>query len=279
MSSPPDSNPPAYAPVDGPMQFQVNVHRARSCSCCGRMLTQVIIAFGLMALACGLARLAAGATLGLPLGIVFCIVILQPALTAAGHSRPDRLYALGGGLLAACLMLLITGWGGGGTSAVMSLLQWLTCAGILLALGLSLAGAVELLLRLKFGRSFSAWITLLIGLLWLLWPVWLGPFLASDHLTAPQAQSLVSWLTPAHPLLATNGVLIHRGVWSEQSGVAYRLTNLAQDIPYAMPSGATACIAMHMAIAMILWALAIVPIRPPANRAPAPATSPPDSER
>lgn len=216
----------------------------------------------MMAGACTLTRLASGATLGMPLGIVFCGVILLPGIYAAGSTATHRLMMLMGGLLGGLIVLLLAGWGGG----VMSLLQSLACLGVIMTLSLALAGGVECLLRLKVTRSAAAAMMMILGLLWLTWPVLLAPLLASNHLSAGEAEKIVSWLVPAHPLLSINGVLIHRGVWNEQAGVAYRLTNLAQDIPYAMPPSAWRCISLHAAIALGLWLLAMMRRPRPGHR-------------
>lgn len=208
----------------------------------------------LMAMACGMTFVASGATLGLAFGIVFCMVILLPGLYAMGPGLRDRLAAAGGGFFGAALVLLLAGWLG----RVMSFPQGLLCLGVILTLSVAMVGGIECLVRLRVARSVAAAMMLVLGVLWLSWPVWMGPLLASDHLTAGQSQQVVSILVPAHPLLSINGVLIHRGVWNEQSGVAYQLTNLAQDIPYAMPRGASACMGLHGLIAAGFWLLAML---------------------
>ena len=78
-----------------------------------------------------------------------------------------------------------------------------------------------------------------LALLWLAWPVWLSPALRELG-----NQSLVNALVQLNPLLAINGLLLQMGPWS-QAPIAYHLTDLGQNIAYALPAHGITCIAGH----------------------------------
>ena len=113
--------------------------------------------------------------------------------------------------------------------------HWLAAYVLLTAYVAALCGIAIALKRARFSDVASAAVTMTLALAWLTWPVWL-----SRGLT-PEA---ASWLVPAHPPLALNGLLLHLGVWGE-GRVAYRLTNLGQDVPYQLPATIVPALLLH----------------------------------
>jgi hypothetical protein len=91
---------------------------------------------------------------------------------------------------------------------------------------------------------------MVIGLVWLTWPVWLSPSLVKNG-----ADQTVANLVRIHPPLTINGILTNEPAWTERS-VAYHLTNLNQDIPISLPESIWACVAVHGLIGLILWSVA-----------------------
>jgi len=93
-------------------------------------------------------------------------------------------------------------------------------------------------------RATTAWIAVIIGVAWLTWPVWTSPFI---NIT------LARWLTPAHPLMAINSVVMNYGAWLQQP-LMYRYSSLGQDVPYLPPQSIWPCVLVHGAIALLLLA-------------------------
>lgn len=125
--------------------------------------------------------------------------------------------------------------------------QWLGCYLILAVYVFSLWGLARGLSSLTCAPVAAAMATIIIGLLWLTWPIWLSPWMN---------QTLVNGLVPAHPLLVVNGLLGHLGIWTEHA-IAYRLTNLDQDVYYALPRNLIPCASVHLLIGggllMMTW--------------------------
>lgn len=111
-------------------------------------------------------------------------------------------------------------------------LQWLACYVVLVAFAFAL---------LTWSRAVGATVITLLALAWLSWPVWL-----SAYVTGP----LAGWLTPAHPLLAVNHVLLDVGVWTQER-LMYQFTSLGQDVPYTLPKSIWPCVLLHAGIGSI----------------------------
>jgi hypothetical protein len=102
---------------------------------------------------------------------------------------------------------------------------------------LALAGLAGVLRVCRLSATVSAALTVLVGLAWLTWPIWLS--------RAMSGQASANWVGNAitlHPGLAIN--LPHLGQWVEQS-VAYHLTDLNQNVPYAPPRTVWTCVIAH----------------------------------
>lgn len=197
-----------------------------------------------LALLAGIAcYLAGGPTLGLFFGPILFASILAPPLVLAERDLIGRLFVAG-----AIIDGIAVVWLAAVIFSPTTLLQWLTCYLVLIAWVAALwgvAAALDRLLRLALAAQA---VTVILALAWLTWPVWLSPWLIGRD-----GASIAAWLTPAHPLLAINGVLAHLGIWSEQ-GIAYHLTNLGQDVPYELPASMLPAVLLHLLVGItMIW--------------------------
>ena len=210
----------------------------------------------LIALAAGMSCYAAArGTLGFYLGGVGMMTILLPALVVKSPSPyplPEyrergktatfvRAAAVIDGIGVVWLL---------GLFHSLSLLQWLTAYAVLVVWGLALAGLVLALKRGGIAPVGAAAIAVVIGLVWLTWPVWLAAAVRSQEGTR-----LAAWLVPAHPLLALNGALGNHGIWLQQS-VIYRHVTLGQDAAYSLPRSILPCVVVHLSVAAALTVVA-----------------------
>ena len=166
-------------------------------------------------------RATVGPTLGLFLGSLLLATLIAPSLTLAEEGR--------GFWIAMISVIIGTGiiWLTALSAADVTGLEWLECCLVLAAYAFALAGIASLLAAARVPRPPAAGLTILLGLLWLSWPVWLSPWLT---------QGMADWLVPANPIFAINSVLKHLGTW-DRAPLAYRvLTVLNQDVPYGLPS-------------------------------------------
>jgi hypothetical protein len=174
-------------------------------------------------------RATVGPTLGLFLGSLLLTTLVTPSLALAeeGHGFWIAMVSVIVGTAIIWLTAL--------TAADVTAWEWLECSFVLAAYVFALAGVARLFAALRVPRPPAAGVTVLLGLLWLTWPVWLSPWLT---------QAMADWLVPANPVFAVNSVLKHLGTW-DRAPLAYRLlTVLNQDVPYRLPGSIVpACIA------------------------------------
>lgn len=194
---------------------------------------------------------AAGATPGLFLG-----GLLIAALMAGPFVAAERTW-LGRALAAAGVVHGVAGvWLYVALQADMDLGLWAACYLTLDALVLALGGLAVMLRRAGAGPIGAGAIVTVLGVAWMLWPIWLSP-----ALHGPSGERTVAWLVPAHPLFAANGVLRPTmGYWAEQ-GIAYHYTSLSDDIAYAVPENVLACVLLHAAIGAVGVGVGIIPRR------------------
>jgi len=122
--------------------------------------------------------------------------------------------------------------------------QWLQCDLVLLAYLAALGGLTSSLAAWRVTPALSAALITVIALAWLTWPVWLSPWLT---------QGLVTWLVPAHPIMALNSVVKHLGTW-DRAPIAYRqLTTLNEDVSYRLPRTIIPMLAVHVALGAAGW--------------------------
>jgi len=200
------------------------------------ILKTVLVPAGLGAGAGWACSVAAGATLGLVLGPLVFVALSVPPLVASCATRRESVSVV----VAFFLALLV--W-----PILMFHDARVALWGLLLlAFALGVAGLVRGLMTLRVSDFFASAFGTVVALAWLSWPVWLAP-----QLSGSRGESVVGWMVAAHPLFATNALFIKLGVWTEM-GTAYRLTNLNQDVAYALPNGPWACIILHATLALVL---------------------------
>lgn len=187
--------------------------------------------------AAGLCHWAAGNSLGLYLGMLAVALALSAALTVAEAGWRRQLVALGGGVLGIAIVLLIAGG--------ITVMEWAKVVLVLGAFALSMGGMAAGLARWRIHPAIAAAAPTLLGALWLTWPVWAAPQLVGEA-----RQTLVARLVSPHPLFAINGALLraHPEPWA-QYRLAYKWTNIGDDIPYHLPHSVLPCVALHGLIA------------------------------
>jgi len=198
----------------------------------------------LFALGCTLlCRAVTGATLGFLFAPVFLATIFTPALVLAHRKSGLRVAAW----LAISIGVSIGWLAFGGLRASESL----RCIFVLAAYLLALAGLASLLNTFRITELLAFATITILALLWLTWPVWLSRGLASPH-----GDALVAWLSPAHPLLAINGVVRARfDSWDRYQMAYQQLTTLNQDVLYSLPRRVMPSICLHATIGVVSLAV------------------------
>jgi hypothetical protein len=175
-------------------------------------------------------------TLGTFLAGIAVVTCLAPTLAMVEFELWRRLGVVAGivGGIALIWLVLVD-------RSVLSWFVWARCCGVLTAYGITLAGLGALLVRMRLSAPLAAGVAVLVGLGWLSWPVWMAPYLAGER-----GERLVGFLVVGHPLFVINGVLadVFPSPWAQQR-IAYVLTNIGDDIPYALPTTVAWCVAGH----------------------------------
>ena len=180
-----------------------------------------------------LCYLAAGVSLGFFLGPIAAAALVVPPMVSGSRDRFAAVVAAGAFTDSIGFAWLIAI-----STPDVTFMQWLACYVILVAFAFALAGTAWLLRR-GVGSIASGAITTIAALAWLAWPIWTSPWI-----TAP----IASWMTPAHPPLAINHVLLDLGVWTQQPWM-YRHTVLGQDVAYVLPQSIWPCVIVHALMA------------------------------
>jgi hypothetical protein len=207
------------------------------------LLPGIITSCGFGLVAGGLSYLTSGDSLGFYLGPVVLAGIVVPPIAAGAPRARSAIFAAGAFLDAIGLIWLIPvfelGFG--------HLVNWIQCYLTLGAFVLALCGAAWLSRRLV-GPTLGAAVIVMLALAWLLWPGWLSPYLSGDT-----GAAVVAWLSPAHPLLTINRVMLDLGAWTQQR-LMYQYTALGQDVPLSLPRTVIPCVAVHAATGLaLLW--------------------------
>ena len=185
--------------------------------------------------------LAAGPSLGLFIGGVFVATLLAPPLVLWRDDALDRVMVAMSVVDGVAIVWLVAVFTTDTTFA-----HWLAAYVLLAAYVTALEGITLALRRVRFGDVASSAVTVTLALAWLTWPVWFSAWATA---------STVRVLVRVHPLFALNGLLHHLGVWGE-GRLAYRLTNLGQDVPYHLPNSVHRAIVLHMLLGGALLLLA-----------------------
>jgi hypothetical protein len=140
----------------------------------------------------------------------------------------------------------------------ITLPEWLGAAVVLVVFAFAASGLAALLNRFRIPPTTSAALVILLAIAWLSWPIWLAPWLQGDS-----AERTVTWLVAANPTFAIQGALTQAFPvpWA-QHAIAYRLTNIGDDIGYTMPASILRCAISHGLLAIIAWTAAHWPARP-----------------
>ena len=179
--------------------------------------------------------LGVGMNLGLFFGGIALVTLLLPGLALADSGWRWRTMATGAAVLPAAAVWLLPAFGSLGAT------MWGLSVALLVAYALAIGGLACALERIGLPPVFAAGITVMAGLLWLAWPIWLAPWVND--------MDVVARLVAPHPLLTLNGILRewYPTPWA-QHVLAYPLTNLGDDVPYSLPSGIGWAMRVHLAI-------------------------------
>ena len=173
---------------------------------------------------------AGGDSLGAWIGSIALVTLIIPPFASSARDRWSAFFAAGAAIDGIALTLLTCVFAGR-----MTFTQFLACYAVLAAYGLAL---------MTLARTIRMPLTIVLASAWLTWPLWLMPLITG---------AIAAWLTPAHPLLAINHVLLDHGVWTQQR-LMYQYTRLGQDVPYTLPQTIWPCVILHLLVALpILW--------------------------
>ena len=179
--------------------------------------------------------LLAGPTLGMFLGGVVMVALLTPTLVLTADGWRTR-----GIVLVAILVPFWAAWLWATFRTDTRLTEWLACCLALSAWAAALAGLSVAFRAARLPTLACSTIVTLAGLAWLTWPIWM-----SRTWDGAQSQSTIMPFVAVHPAMAVNGQVFRQfGTWSEQS-IAYRLTDLYQNVPYALPKSIWPCVLVH----------------------------------
>ncbi|HEY7118968.1 MAG TPA: hypothetical protein VH475_20425 [Tepidisphaeraceae bacterium] len=207
-----------------------------------RLLSVAAFPLGLSAVAAIACYLAAGPTLGLMLGSLFMVTLLAPSLTLADEAMSDRLLVL----VAIVLPVWVT-WFVATLRSETHLSEWAACCLSIGAYAAALAGLASALRWCRLSAIVSAALTVIVGLAWLTWPIWL-----SRTFDGEASSGWVDKAAAVHPALSIN--IPNFSPWTEQT-IAYHLTDLNQNVPYSPPKTVWAAVFLHGAIAAMLLVL------------------------
>lgn len=200
----------------------------------------------LSAIAATASYIVSGATLGVFLAGFLFATLLTPPLVISEPRWSDRVLALTSTLLPMSVIWLVAS-----LRSDSRMTELAVTLSVLAAYSLALAGLAVAFRMLRVSAAVTAFLTTILGLAWLTWPIWLSPTWQGE------ASALtVARLGDLHPALAANAQLLHLGNWTEQS-IAYHLTDLNQNVPFAPPRTARPTILFHAAVGLGLIALSV----------------------
>jgi hypothetical protein len=194
-----------------------------------------------------------GPTLAAFLAGLIVVTLLAPMLTLADETALHRALAFTAVITPIAIM-----WAVPVFQTIVLPGEWFLCVLVLSAYAAALAGLAALFERLRFSAVAASAIVVVLGLVWLSWPIWLAPWL-----TGPSAEQRVARLVSAHPLFAISSALARPfpNPWAEYD-IAYRLTNIGDDIPYELPATILKCLLFHLLVAALSFTVALFSARP-----------------
>ena len=226
-----------------------------------RILSDVLPPLGLSVMAAAALIWASGWTLGVFLGGLLLITLLIPPAVLRSVDWRGQTVAIGVSVIPILVLWLMAA-----RRTQTTVAEWATCGSVLVAYALAVAGLAAAFRRIGLSATVSAALAVVAGLAWLTWPIWLSRTWSGEASAAS-----VDWFLTFHPALVIN--LPHLGQWVEQS-VAYHLTDLNQNVPYAPPGSVWGCVAFHGVAGVALLGAAAWR---PARRTDGTATSPADA--
>jgi hypothetical protein len=203
-----------------------------------------------------------GRNVGLFFGGLILASVLAPLLVVAEQEISRRLSLVAGVVIAIAIV-----WLSCVLNDTISLWEWLRVTLVLLIYTFAIVALAGLLCRIRIPPA----VVVILSLAWLSWPIWLAPALRGRE----SSEHTVAMLVAANPTFAIQGALSKSFPvpWA-QYRIAYRLTNIGDDIPYQMPTSIAGCLVFHGVIAAIAMLAAHWPRR--ARRAAPPEHPPAD---
>jgi hypothetical protein len=185
---------------------------------------------------------ACGGTLGVYIGALLAVTLLIPPTVSANQQVLGRRWVVW-----LVVAPLAAAWLSTARRTDTTMSEWGASSAVVLAYAIGLAGIVSALPLLRLSAIVSAALTVVLGLAWLTWPIWLSPTWNGEA-----SAGWVNRLVVVHPALSVS--LPHLGHWDEQS-LAYHLTDLNQSVPYAPPHSVWVCVLVHVLVGAALFEL------------------------
>jgi hypothetical protein len=186
---------------------------------------------------------ASAGTLGVFIGSLLAVTVLVPPMVLAVRGWRGRVVTVMLSVAPPAVAWLLTAQRTGTTVG-----EWVASTGVLLAYALALGGIAAGVRLTRMSDVVSAALTVILGLVWLTWPIWLSPTWDGEASAAG-----VNRLVAVHPALSVS--LGHLGHWAEQS-LAYHLTDLNQNVSYHPPRSVGWCVSFHALLGALLIGLA-----------------------
>src|SRR5688572_3398846 len=197
-----------------------------------RLLSVALAPLLLSALSAVACYVSAGTSLGVFLGGVIMVTLLVPPLVLADGGWRTRLIVLG-----AILLPVWATWLVATVNSQVYVREWMACCIVVTAYASALAGLTVGLRLTRLPAVGCAAITVVLGLAWLTWPIYM-----SRSWEGTSSTDIVSLFARFNPALVINGQVFRAmGLWTEQS-IAYRLTDLSQNVPYQLPRALGVCL-------------------------------------
>ena len=204
-----------------------------------------------------------GRNLGLFFGGLVLASILAPLLAIAESELNRRVSIVIASVVAIALV-----WLSCVANDAITLGEWARAAVVLGSFALAAASVAALLAKIRIPPA----VAVIVAIAWLSWPIWLAPALRGRE----SSERIVGRMVAANPIFAMQGALLkaYNVPWA-QYRIAYRLTNIGDDIPYQMPTSIAPSVILHGAIGVIAMLAAhwrrrtpVLQDRPPADQSP-----------
>jgi len=166
-----------------------------------QLLSAALVPLTVSALAALGIAWACGGTLGVYIGALLAVTMLIPPTVSATRPPRDRLLVI---LLV--VAPLVGGWLTTARRTNTTIEEWTASSAVVLAYAVALAGIVSALPIARLSATVSAALTVVLGLAWLTWPIWL-----SRTWNGEASAPWVNHLVVVHPGLSVS--LPHLGHW------------------------------------------------------------------